>query len=90
MDMDGWFPSLVSAGALGLIWFGIRTSNKKLADRQDQVEQAYLKEEKHVLLCEVQRLQIKEIFNKEMTSFKDDFFNELRTLKEEIKAAQKP
>ena len=102
MDLS-WLPSIVSVGALGVVWWGFRSDNQKcqteqheLRKRQEQLEMKliayredahdkFLEEDTHGLICQVKTLEIKTLFTEEMSKFKDDFFSELRGLKQEIK-----
>ena len=94
--IEAWLPTIVAAGALGLVWFGIRSQKKELKDDVDDVKddvddvrKTYLNKDSHSLLCENASLKINEHLTTELASLKDSIFGKLRGIEATIKNEKK-
>ena len=90
--IEQWVPTIVCAGALGLVWFGIRSQKKELKDDMDDVKEGvddvrktYLNKDSHSLLCENASLKINEHLTTELIGLKDSIFAKLRDIEKTIK-----
>jgi hypothetical protein len=86
--IEAWIPSIVSVGALGMIWAGIRTRDQKMKDKLDEMKRdqtQFLTESKHDLLCQNSSLQVEKHVTHEITLLKDEMFKELRDIKVLVK-----
>lgn len=86
--IEAWIPTVVSTGALGLVWFSFRSQKNRTDKQMDDIskhQKEYLTEVKHSLLCENATLKGNEHLTKEMTMLKDEIFKELRKLEKLIK-----
>ena len=83
--IEQWLPTMVAAGALGLVWFGIRAQKKEVKDDVDNIKEVYLKKNDHGLLCENAALKVNQHLTEELTNLKDAIFGELRSIKTTIK-----
>lgn len=87
--IEAWVPTIVSGGALGLVYFGIRSQRKELKNEVDGVKEElkenYLETNDHTLLCENASLKINKHLTKELSGLKDDIFVRLRELEGTIR-----
>ena len=60
MDLQNWIPTLVAGGAMTYIWFDIRAFKKEMATKKKRLEDEFLTNEKHDLLCENRGLRVAE------------------------------
>jgi hypothetical protein len=91
MKLENWIPSIIAVGALGTIWFWLR---KAIDDIKEQVKLmnaeilrmkcVYLEEEKHVLICHANVLEIEKAFKKCFDEYKDSIFTKFRDLEKKI------
>jgi len=63
--IEQWAPTVICGGALGMVWFGIRSHKKDIDKKIDclktgrkECEEKYLKEKDHIVLCENATLKI--------------------------------
>ena len=87
--IEAWVPTLVSSGALGLVWFGFRTQKTRTDKRIDDIEknqEKYIPEETHKLICENATLKTNEHLTKELTELKEEICTELRSLEKLIRS----
>ena len=87
--IEAWLPTIVAAGALGLVWFGIRSQRKELKNDVDSIKETFLMKESHTLLCENASLKINEHLTQELTGLKDSIFRKLRDIENTIKDSSK-
>lgn len=90
--IEAWLPTIVAAGALGLVWFGIRSQKKELKtdvddvkDDVDDVKETFLKKDEHELRCENASLKVNKHLTAELTLLKNDIFSRFRSLEKTIK-----
>jgi len=83
--MENWLPTIISGGALTLVWLGIRTQRKEVKDEINRVDAEGLKKVEHSLMCENVSLKINQHLTFELTKLKDSLFTELRDIKTTIK-----
>ena len=87
--MENWLPTIISGGALTLVWLGIRTQRKDTKDELDKIDTECLKKVEHTLLCENVSLKINKHLTSELTSLKDSLFVKLREIENTIKNSGK-
>ena len=86
--IEAWVPTMVSSGALGLVWLGFRAQKVRSDKRIDGIEKAQDKcilEETHKLICENATLKTNEHLTAELTSLKEEICSELRSLEKLIR-----
>ena len=93
--IEGWIPSLVAAGALGLVWWNFKTSKSELTEKVKLLEESnegFLTKEKHELMCENSTLKVNAHISTELkkvdttiNKMKDDLFNQLRNVEKLIR-----
>lgn len=86
--VEQWLPTIVSVGALGLVFWGIRSQRSEMIksndNLEDKVEKNYLTKELHDKLDEIQYLKLKEVISDEITKLNDVIFPELRGIKDRL------
>ena len=86
--IEAWVPTIVSSGALGLVWLGFRTQKTRTDNRIDDIEEKQGKcilEETHKLICENATLKTNEHLTAELAALKKEICTELRSLEKAIK-----
>ena len=86
--IEAWVPTIVSGGALGLVWLGFRTQKTRTDNRIDDIEknqEKYIPEEKHKLICENATLKTNEHLTAELKALKEEICIELRSLEKLIR-----
>jgi len=58
MDLQNWIPTLVGGGAMAYIWFDIRSFKKEMATKKKRLDDEFLTNAKHDLLCENRGLKV--------------------------------
>ena len=83
--MENWLPTIISGGALTLVWLGIRTQRKEVKDEINRVDAEGLKKVEHSLMCENVSLKINKHLTSELIGLKDSLFVKLREIENTIK-----
>lgn len=89
---EAWIPSMIAVGALGLVWWGIRSGQAELTKKVDDMEDEqdeFLTEDNHTLLCENATLKVEAHITKELVSLKDEIFGKLRDIETLVKNGPK-
>lgn len=95
MNLNSWLPSLIASGALALAYFLFRRmiidNNKNIEEHKTEmdkkiakIQDEYLAEDRHDLLCENNHLKLKQIFNQELEQFKNEVFKYLRNMEKSV------
>jgi sugar-specific transcriptional regulator TrmB len=104
MDIQDLLPSIIATGAVGSLWFLIRSSVKSLkAEVKEELQKVwkefsnvkdhFMRESTHQLVCGKNALEIEKLFKKCLNETKDAIFTKLREMEKEenekIKIVQK-
>lgn len=98
-NISSWIQTVITVGALGIVWASIRTSrsdlkkevDKDMAELVKDLDEAkgahidFMTIPKHTDLCRIQSLETQKFFTKELAKLKDDIFGGLRSLENMIK-----
>lgn len=94
-NLTAWLPTIIALGALGVIWFYLRSAVQnlraetkeellKMHKRLNEFEDGYVSKDSHVLICRNNTLEIKAFFNQSFTELKDAIFGKIRDLEKKI------
>lgn len=79
---EEWLPTIVSSGALGLVFWGIRAQRAEMTKKVEKIEDDYLQKDDHDKLDEIQYLKLEKIISIEINKLKDVLFPEFRKIKD--------
>lgn len=98
-NIASWIQTVITVGALGIVWASIRTSrsdlkkevDKDMAELVKDLDEAkgahinFMTIPKHTDECKIQSLETQRFFTKELAKLKDEIFEGLRGLEKMIK-----
>lgn len=90
--METWLPSLVSAGALGMLWFTFRKSTSDVDKKMDAIKKiqdgrfdVFLTKDSHKLECKISTLEIREHVSSEIETLSKTLTGHMDQIITEIK-----
>lgn len=93
MEIKDWLPTLITTGALGVVWFFMRrmvadlqAEIKEMKKEINNIKDTYIDQEKHALICGKSALEIERLFTKCLNQTKDAIFTKLRDFEKKLPA----
>ena len=91
-DIANWIPTVVTAGAVGTLYFLIRKMfsdfkaniEEKIKMQDEKIQKAedslkeYMRTENHIMICQINTQKVMMEFNKELAKWKDETFSFFR------------